>query len=282
MTISDIFKPYKIKQFFKMRRLLGKYGQRSVIEYFQEQTEGADTRIGENCPIWCCWWQGEKNMPEIVSACYKSLLRNCGNHPVILITDENKDKYLHLPEFITEKYKQEIISRTHYSDVARMYLLKEYGGIWVDATVFFTQNIDNIVDTNLPFWSYRHHTKTHNVSCGLWTSYFIASGKNDIVTTYLYASLTNWWKNNNKIIDYLLTDYIFKAGYDNLPSVRSLIDKLPVLVNSTLVKRLNSGYNEDEWNKICRDNDFHKLTWKKRMTRETANGEHTFYSKLFT
>ncbi len=269
----------RAKQILKMCRLLNKFGQNECISTFQEYSD-PDNSIGEESPIWCIWWQGENNMPEIVKACYNTILRHARKHPVILITEENMDEYIKLPEYIMAKYRDGIISRTHFSDIARMYLLKEYGGIWTDITNYFTKDIDEIVDTSLSLWTYRHVTLYNNVSRGLWTSFFIASGKHSVLPEYIFDSLLHWWKNNDKLIDYLLLDYVFKSGYDNILQIKSLIDALPTKTFSMMRKSLHREYNAEEWEKLCSVAPFHKLSYKKYTEKHTKNGLKTFYAHI--
>lgn len=81
-----------------------------------------------NC-IWVCWWQGLENAPDIVKACIESIQRNAGNHPVIVLTDENYKQYVTIPRWVEEKRRKEIITRTNYSDLLRLSLLAEHGGM---------------------------------------------------------------------------------------------------------------------------------------------------------
>ncbi|MBQ7073583.1 hypothetical protein IJM86_00620 [bacterium] len=45
---------------------------------------------------------------------------------MILLTRDNYENYIKLPEFILQKVKKKEISITHLSDIIRMALLKEY------------------------------------------------------------------------------------------------------------------------------------------------------------
>ena len=92
--------------------------------------------------IWMCWWQGEENAPEIVRACIDSVRRNAGGHEVVVITDENLSKYVDIPEWALDKVHAGIMSRTHLSDLLRLSLLAEHGGLWLDATFYCTGPLD--------------------------------------------------------------------------------------------------------------------------------------------
>ena len=64
-----------------------------------------------------------------------------GDYEFIIIDQNNFSKYLELPEWILKKVEKKEITLTHLADIIRMGLLKQYGGIWVDATMFFTKDV---------------------------------------------------------------------------------------------------------------------------------------------
>ena len=269
----------RVRQYALTQSILTKYGQQSVVERYRNHSAESGP-IGETCPIWVCWWQGETQMPDIVKVCYQSIQKHACKHPVVLLTSENEHEYLKIPENIRRKYLENKISRTHYSDIARMYLLKEHGGIWIDITNFLTQDIDGFVDTSLDYWTYRHITSYNNVSQGLWTSFFSASGKNHLIPSYIYDSLIHWWSGNDKIIDYLLMDFIFKIGYDRIPAFRAEIDRIPLMPIGTFRKALCKKYNPEEWDYYFKQAGFHKLSYKKYTDQRTKKGELTHYGHL--
>lgn len=78
-------------------------------------------------------------MPELVENCYKQLVKHNSN--VILITKNNIRDYTHIPEEIYTKVSKGQISYTHLSDILRLSLLAERGGMWLDATCFVPYSI---------------------------------------------------------------------------------------------------------------------------------------------
>ena len=80
-------------------------------------------------------------MPPIVQSCFQSLCSHAGNHLVHLITQENISKYVTIPDYILRKVQEGKISFTHFSDILRMCLLYEHGGLWIDATVYVSEPI---------------------------------------------------------------------------------------------------------------------------------------------
>ena len=115
--------------------------------------------------IWICWWQGLKNAPEIVKRCVASIQKNAGNHKVIMITDENYKEFISFPAWIEEKYARGIITKTHLSDLLRISLLAQYGGVWLDSTFFCTGDLEPCFKS--PIWSIKRPDYRHvSVSCG--------------------------------------------------------------------------------------------------------------------
>ena len=271
----------RVKQQYLLHTLMQKFHQNEVIQRFEQIPASNEGReIGSTSPIWVCWWQGEEQMPEVVRLCYRSIQRHAGHHPVVLLTEENQAQYLHLPDLVWRKFREGIISRTHLSDIARVYLLKEHGGIWMDATILLTEDIDHVVDLHSSYWSYRHVTPYNNVSKGLWTSYFQASSKRHFISSYLYESLLYWWEHNDKLFTYLQFDYFFRLGYEYLPAMRHCIDALPVRPYGMLRKILDSAYEANRWEQVIGEAPFHKLSYKKYTTKCTKQGELTHYAHL--
>lgn len=48
--------------------ILYRYKTNEVLDHYKEQTPQKEEPIGATSPIWVCWWQGEKKMPDIVNA----------------------------------------------------------------------------------------------------------------------------------------------------------------------------------------------------------------------
>ena len=96
--------------------------------------------------IFSIWLQGEKNAPDIVRACFRSIRRNC-NQELVVLDEKMLFEYITLPDYIMEKRRRGLIKNAHFADICRVELLYQYGGIWLDATAFVTAPIpDNIIN----------------------------------------------------------------------------------------------------------------------------------------
>ncbi len=232
--------------------------------------------------IWICWWQGLDNAPEIVKACVASLKRNAGKHEIIIITDANYKYYVQFPEWLEEKRKRGIISRTIYSDLLRMNLLATYGGIWIDSTFFCTGPCFEEY-MQQPLWSIKRPDYMHcSVASGYFANYSLGCSYENrwvfgVIRDYLY----NYWMHYDKLIDYLLTDYAIVLAQKHIKRIADVFANIQP--NNTycdeLQKLLGQPYDEGIWRHICKDTMLYKLTWKQSFPKK-KNGKETFFGKL--
>ena len=129
---------------YKTKKNLEKKYKRKIDEF---QLHYADDKLHEvSDKVWVCWFQGLDNAPALVKKCYESLKQNLTDREIILITSDNMCDYVKFPEFILEKWKAGQITHTHMTDLLRLELLIQYGGMWVDATVLCTSKREEIPD----------------------------------------------------------------------------------------------------------------------------------------
>lgn len=112
-----------------------------IIDKYKNEEETAEASDKQN--IWICWLQGEENAPQLVKNCIDSVRRHANGHDVVIITRDNYDKYVNIPSYILDKYDRGVISHAHFSDIMRISLIYEHGGIWIDATVFCSKDLPN-------------------------------------------------------------------------------------------------------------------------------------------
>lgn len=237
----------------------------------------------DNRMIWVCWLQGEANMPEIVRACYKSVRANADGREVVLITNDNVEKYISIPKFIKDKVNNGKMSRTHLADYIRISLLKNYGGLWIDATVLVTDKIN--IDCKLPFFSIKQKPDSiHFVSQYRWAVWIL--GCSPQIGKILFDCLENlfkaYLKKHSLFIDFFLFDYFLAVMYDEIPLVKQIVDNCPYNNPNAyeLGALLNKEFNEDAFLQLKKNNTFHKLSWKQPYFMHTADDKPTFYSVI--
>ncbi|MGN0804709.1 MAG: capsular polysaccharide synthesis protein [Candidatus Coproplasma sp.] len=269
------------KRLVKKHNTMMEYFEKTFSEYLSSYD--FDRPILEGNPdyshnIWICWWQGLENAPEIVKACVNSIRKNAGNHPVVIITEENYKEYVHIPEWVEEKKKQGIISRTHMSDILRLSLLAEHGGLWLDATLFCIKpEIESYFE--FPIWSIKRPDYLHcSVAQGYFATYSLhcAYEKRWIFAT-IRDFFLHYWETNDNLIDYLTQDYMIVLAQRHDVRIAEAFSQ--IVVNNPrcddLCTLLGESFNSDIWEDLSKDTALFKLTWK---TSFSDSG--TFYQKL--
>lgn len=236
----------------------------------------------EPAPIWSVWWQGEENAPEMVKMCFASVNRHRGKHPFIIITKDNYQEYVSLPEHILQKVNSGILSLTHFSDIIRLYLLTHYGGLWLDATIYVADTIQDVIFTS-NFYSIKNgfNPRSHAVTQGRWSSFLQAAQKGSPLCSFALDYQIAYWEKQTTPIDYILIDYFYALAYEELPECRELLDSVPV--NNKMIESLrpllNKVWSPSVLSDLTADTTFFKLTWKQNFEK-TVSGCETVYGHL--
>lgn len=260
-----------------LKYILKKYTY--IIEKYQQEDETAENSRKQN--IWICWLQGEELAPQLVKNCIDSIRRHANNHEVILITIENYKDYIKIPNYILDKYQKGIISNAHFSDIIRMTLLRDYGGLWIDATVFCTKDIPNGVFDKVFFSCKSPKVETNYISGLQWTSFIIGGKKNSLFYRYILDFYLEYWKNEDMIIDYLLIDYIIYLGYHKINNIKIAMDKNQInnLKRDELAAIFNQEFDLEKYKKIIESDTYlYKLSWREKFREKTDDGKDTFYN----
>lgn len=249
-----------------------------IIEEYKNRSLEQDIPKESDGYIWIFWWQGYENAPPIVKKCITSIRKNAGMHPVILLTKENWQEYADIPEYITGKVESGAISLTHFSDILRMVLLADHGGLWLDATIFVSKEIPEYC-FSLPYFSIHYNNPESKIAKGKWTVYCQGAKKNSVIHCFCRDIFFAYCKKYSKLADYFLFDYAMLAGYRNIPEFKKLVDSIPF--NNQGVKELDRHFNDkfssEIFSSILKNSVFFKLNWK-REYKEKTDGKQTIYS----
>ena len=233
-----------------------------------------------NAPIWVCWWSGIETAPELVKKCIESITSAAGVHPIHMIDEKNYREYLEIPQYIIDKVEKKEMCLAHFSDYLRFSLLNQYGGMWIDATVYCDKMIpDNFFQS--PLFTCNAKTGTKFISNGKWTTFIFCGNKGHALFAYLQKALETYWEKCNSSIDYLMLDYLIYIGYVNSELVRQDIDGIPVnnLHRNDLraaMNRRESGGRLKEY--AFPDTYFHKLSWREHYSLTDRNGGESIYA----
>ncbi len=87
-----------------------------------------------------CWF-GRGKIPDFLRNCIQSWERNCPDYEIIRWNEDNYDINKH--SYVEEAYKHKKYG--FVSDYARLDILYEHGGIYLDTDVFLEKNLDDLL-----------------------------------------------------------------------------------------------------------------------------------------
>ena len=256
---KDISRWLMQRKHAKVLRYLTSNYREMIYNFHFEQESPSDF----NGAIWFCWLQGEDNMPLTVRTCLKALKCHANGHPVIIISLNNYQEYITLPDYVIDKYHKGEIGNAHFADILRTCLLYEHGGVWMDSTLLAISNLPEELFKS-SFYSCRFEADTLFITQCRWSNFFLGSQKGGIVFAFTRTLLFEYIKNENRFIDYFLMDYIIYLGYITYSEVRNRIDQL--CINNInihgLAPIINDSFNHLIWNELIQNTYLFKLSWK--------------------
>lgn len=271
---------YKKRDFY-IENYLIKKGYISTKITLDMITKKTKKNLDPNC-IWIYWAQGWDNPPFHVEFCKNSVLKNANGRNVILISDENYRDYVEIPDYIEYKKKEGKITITHFSDILRFSLLADYGGLWLDASMFVMRPLeDHIYKKN--FYTIklkRDFTNNKIISKCRWTVSCIgAANKNYELFILGRNFFFNYWKKETMLINYFWMDYFIDIILRENSKIKNDLQEIDY-INQGIYELFND-INSSNLNLLKKEiylkTDIYYLSWKKEYKKQ-IDGEKTIYS----
>ena len=260
---------YNLKTYRLVKR---KYA--SYIENYKKTTKKKE----QSNKVWWCWLQGEENAPELCKANLNSLRENLKDRNIIVITEDNWSDYIELPDYIVAKYKQGIITRTHFSDILRAQLLVTHGGTWIDSSVLCTGYDKKFFDR--PLFVFNNFLKEDkSMVCSSW---FITSESNNQILTLTRGLLFEYWKKKKTLINYYLFHIFFTIATEKYNKEWKDVHRFSNVPPHILQFEIIDSYNDERWKEICEMSSIHKLTQKADFSKKSDNSFYDFIIDKYT
>lgn len=248
----------------------GAYDYMKRYAYAAGHTEEAPFPAGNPYPgkIWTCWLQGMEQAPEIIKHCIGSLCKYHA-HELVILTDDNIPHYINLPEAIVRKRAQGIISNTAYSDIVRFMIIRQYGGLWLDATTWLFDAVPDYIRQSELFL-FRNEGWIPSVGV-------IAAQARNVIICKTCDVLLEYWRKEDRQIAYPLAALAALVAVESTPEVRPMWEKAMIVPNNKclLLGHLFSPYSPDLLDIIRRQSVIQQLSWK--YPAEEYAKEGTFY-----
>jgi hypothetical protein len=272
----------RILQKLYKEKVYGKLKERRVYNYLNRYMNAAEKNEFSldkiNKPIqsdvvWVCWLQGLENAPQLVKACIASIKRHVSKK-VILITADNFAEFVNIPEHILQKWKDGKISKTHFSDVLRISLLSLYGGCWIDSTVYLMDTVPQFMRSNPLFcFNISKYGAEFKIACSWW----ISSEERQPIIVETRNVLYEYWKHENRQIDYFLFHKIFKKIIERQDEYKAVWNTKPYVETGhthILRRYLNDPFDSNKLNEIKSLCVVQKLSYKMKF----ADQPNTFFN----
>lgn len=164
-----------------------------------------------NKNIFLLWLQGWNKAPWLQRKVLESWTINNPDWNIKLIDQNNLLDYVNDIDYIFDKNKK--ITFQAKSDIIRLSLLENYGGIWADSTLLCMQPLSHWVfdaASKTGIWMYHGHGAYLKSDLGP-ASWFIVSEKNGYLISKWKRACDSYWTKNNKAKDYFWMDQLFRV-----------------------------------------------------------------------
>jgi hypothetical protein len=140
--------------------------------------------------IWFMWLQGLDNAPMLIKKCYASWTTRNPGWKLVFLDKENIEEYLDLQAPV---FRNENITKQALSDLVRVNILAQYGGVWVDATCFCCIPLDAWLNEYMGsgFFAFYKPGRDRLIS-----SWFLACTKNSHLVSKWRDESNEYWSNN--------------------------------------------------------------------------------------
>ena len=162
-------------------------------------------------------------------------------------------------------------------DVICMALLATHGGLWLDATIYVTGDLQQAFRD--PIFTVRNPGRDEgNISGWNWSGFALGCRKQHILPRLMLDLFDVYWQSNKELIDYFLIDYMVRLVYDSCEQVRRSINDVPE--NNPGLYFYQENFNlEAQGKNPPADTWLYKLSWKGQYAPRTEEGAETVYGR---
>lgn len=253
-----------------------------IDKYRNDATLAAPTEVlSPDCPVWVFWYQGEKQMPDIVRACVASIRRHRGQHPVYVLDKESYTAHVRFSDTIIRKVENGQIRLAHFSDLLRNRLLTQYGGFWMDATLY--QTGDYWQGAKIPYFTLKTHSpwlQTYFIAGSHWATFLQGGVKANPLNRLVSEMMEAYFEKEFYAIDYFLQDYCIYIGYTEVPAITQMMDAVPYSNENWfyLTSHLAQKTNQEELDSVLRTTHIFKMSYKHDYS--VLKGDDLLYHRL--
>jgi len=155
--------------------------------------------------VWTCWFQGRERAPELVQRCLASWEDKNPGWRVRCLDARNVRRYAPLLEQID--LGRQFITAASLSDLVRLALLHEYGGVWADATLFCNKPLDEWLGEPLSAGFFAFANPAPDRTLATW---FLAAAPGNALAAKWTARAFDYWRGRTLSLDYFWASHEFR------------------------------------------------------------------------
>ena len=222
--------------------------------------------------IWVCWFQGLAEAPELVKMNYQRLKATFKDYEVIMITEDNFQDYVKIPDYLIDKWHQGIISYAHFSDIIRIYLLCDIGGIWIDSTVYTTAKTMPKYISDSKFFVFKEISLNRgDMPLVVSSNWFIKSHKNNPILLLTRDLLCAYWQDTDVLLDYFIFHIFLGIASRKYADIWNEVPTYNNINPHIMQFELTNKYDKERFAYYKSISDFHKLTYKFKEVKKGSN-----------
>jgi len=283
LQYGDIKKSKDKSNAFKAKILTDYFAQK----YLPLLNDLTQTPVMTESPetIWQFWDNpAGKATPEIIESSVKSVKRLRGNFEHKILNNSTIGDYSDLPGYVLDKFNKKQMDYAHFSDLLRLNLLKNHGGIWMDATCYMTDFVPEFI-IKQDFFVFLTGNLT-SFPYSFVQSCFIRAQKGSFLCNAWYQMCIEYWKKETKKLDYFQIHLMFKTIILKNQTATDLFAQMPHLsedeTHQLVGDNLFKPFDSNEWESIKKSSFFQKTTHKSANggIANAADYPNTYFSNL--
>lgn len=172
--------------------------------------------------IWTCWFQGQTNAPELARKCLLSWKDKNPGWDFRCLDARTALRYA--PFLANFDLNSRTVTAASLSDILRISLLHEFGGVWADATVFCNRPIDDWLPPLFGegFFAFDRPTPDRMLS-----SWFLAAEPGCPAIAEWARAVYDYWSARETADDYFWFHRLFQGVCESNLRVARLWERVP-------------------------------------------------------
>lgn len=154
--------------------------------------------------IWTCWFQGRHAAPEVVRKCIDSWEAENPGWELRCLDAHTVTHYVDLSAHVD--LERQTITAASLSDILRLLLLNEYGGVWVDATTYCNAPLDDWLPfaAQTGFFAFARPAEDREIA-----TWFVAARPGNELLAKWAARAMAYWQGRESTRDYFWVHHQF-------------------------------------------------------------------------